>query len=198
MTNSQKAIINEIELFAKTKNVPIIQKDAASVLCEVCARRKPQSILEIGTAIGYSGALMLLNSAPDSRLTTIDISEPAIKQAVQNFDSLKLTSRVEIVMGDCIEVLKGLKDSYDFVFLDGPKALYIECLPLILKLCSKGSVIVADNMNYGKREHADMAEDRKRRVVGKLTEFINAVKDNPMLEDEFLDIGDGIALINVL
>ena len=198
MTQEQKQVFKAIGIYAKQHNVPIIMQSAAAVLCEQCNKKQPKKILEIGMAIGYSGSLMLLSSSADTHLTSIELSTPNIQEATKNFARLNLTERVTILEGDCIEVLSELKDKFDFVFLDGPKALYLDCLPLILRLCTKGAVIVADNMNYSRRAHNALSPERSKRIEQSLEEFKQAVISSPKLKSEFLNIDDGLVVINYL
>ncbi|MCL2540418.1 MAG: class I SAM-dependent methyltransferase [Firmicutes bacterium] len=194
MTKKQQAILYEMEAYAAMNNVPVISKDSAEVLVKACKEKAPKTILEIGTAIGYSGALMLLNSDKDSNLTTIDISIPNLLEAKNNFSKLGLNDRVNIILEDCVLALQKLEGRFDFVFLDGPVAKYADCLPLIIKLCSLEAVIVADNVSVVKGRLITQKPERMKRVSDKLLEFIEAVKSNPSLKSEFYETGDGVVV----
>ncbi|MDD4815817.1 MAG: class I SAM-dependent methyltransferase [Clostridia bacterium] len=99
--------MKEIEEFAKTNNVPILRPQSRQILIDLIKQNNPKNILEIGTAIGFSGCLMLLNSK-NSTLTTVEILPTMVEIAKNNFKKLGLENRVEILQGDASEIVKEL------------------------------------------------------------------------------------------
>ena len=96
-------ILVEMEQYAKEKRICIIRPDTRSFLKDLCVKLNPKTILEVGTAIGYSASTMLLSC--DANITCCEASAPNIVLAKQNFERLHLTDRVNIIEGDCLKTL---------------------------------------------------------------------------------------------
>ena len=130
-------IINYAEKYA----VPIMRTETSKLIANFVKENNPQNILEIGTAIGYSGIIMLENS--NAKLITIEHNKEYIKQAKKNFNKHKFTNRAKIIEGDCLVILskmvtkKSNLEKFDLIFLDGPKAQYDRMLNLILMLLKR-------------------------------------------------------------
>lgn len=187
--------LKEIEKFAKVNKIPILHFEARKILKELILKYQPENILEIGTAIGFSGSLMLLLSK-SSKLITIEKSDEAIEIANQNFKALSLSNRVEVLKGDATEIIKTLKTKFNFIFLDGPKAQYIYQLPFLLNLISDNGVILVDNILFrGLVKSNEPLPKRYRTIVRNLRKFIQKVEENSTLKSEILTIGDGLMII---
>ncbi len=193
MTTNQ--ILSEMENYAKEKRICIVLPETRQFLKDLCKSVNPKTILEVGTAIGYSASLMLLNS--NATITCCEASAPNIVLAKQNFEKLGLTNRVNIVYGDCLKTLPTFEGQFDIVFLDGPKGLYPDILPLLLPKLKKGGVFVADNVSFrgmvnGKSK---ITEPRFEKTTKALQLFLKNLKENKNLETQiFEDLGDGIAV----
>ncbi len=91
--------------------------------------RRPKRILEVGTAVGFSAILMCENTPEDTHITTIEKYEKRIPQAKENFRLADVEERITFLEGDALEILKELKGSFDFIFMDAAKGQYIHFLP---------------------------------------------------------------------
>ncbi|MGL6131931.1 MAG: O-methyltransferase, partial [Fusobacteriaceae bacterium] len=119
-------LILEMEEYAIKHNVPIISKEVAAYLQFVIRERKPKHVLEVGTAIGYSGIVMGMEMDKDSTITTIEIDPERLELAKENFLKSKLDMNdIHIILGDAGEVIPKLNEEvYDFVFIDAAKGQY--------------------------------------------------------------------------
>ena len=117
---------------AKAAGVPVADEETLQYLLFTVRSLQPKRILEIGTAVGLSGAARLLEKS-DARLTTIEIDEAAYLAAKENFRFFGVEDRVNAYLGDAGEILSAMpreiNGAFDLVFLDGPKAQYIKYLP---------------------------------------------------------------------
>lgn len=185
--------IKEIEAFGRINGYPIIREKGAQVLVKLVSENKPKKILEIGTAIGYSGSLMLLNS--DATLVTLELNEESAKIARENFEKLGLSNRVKVVVGDAKESIQKLNEKFDFIFLDGPKGQYINYLPILLQLLNVGGLLVADNVHYhGLVLKEGVPEKKHRTIVNNLRKYLQSVTSDDTLETEVLPFADGISI----
>ncbi len=193
--------INQIYEKAKTYGVPVIRSESHKILKEVVLKENPKHILEIGTAVGFSGTLMLQNSTAD--LITIEHNKDFKNQALKNFKTNKLSNRVKVIFGDClVEISKMLTSKkydeyFDLIFLDGPKAQYDLMLEGLIKMLKPNGTIIVDNVLF--RGYVQMQETsptrRYKTIIKRLNTFIKNCKNNPKLVDfELKTTEDGIII----
>jgi len=177
----------QIKQNAKLYGVPIIRTKSHEILKKAVSKNLPKHILEIGTAVGFSGIAMLESCEAD--LVTIEHNDEYIKQAKQNFKSFRLEKRVKIIRGDCLVELAKMVASnkfdgyFDFIFLDGPKGQYDQMLELLIILLASNGTLVVDNVLF--RGYVD--DDKKaptrryKTIIKRLNEFIENCKNHPKL-----------------
>ena len=188
-----------IKIDANRRGVPIIREESHNKLIEIVKRVNPKTILEIGTAVGYSGILML-ESCPKAKLITIELQEDKVVEAKNNFKIAGLEDRVTVIHGDCMQevslmVAEGKYDKYfDFVFLDGPKAQYIKMLESLMILTKSGGTILADNVLFrGYVKDKSLMPRRFKTIVKRLNEFLAAIETRDDIDSHTLyEIEDGM------
>ena len=186
-------MLDAIIEYARLNKVPIIRPQSGKLLQAECQKVAPKTILEIGTAIGYSGILMLM--ACSATLVTIEKNENMFSIAKENFAKFGFSTRVKQILADAADVLKDLDEKFDFIFLDGPKGQYIKYLPYLEKLLNYGGVLFADDIYFHGLVKADQPiSHRSRSMVNNLRLFISALENSNTLESSFLDIEDGISI----
>ena len=192
--------ISKIKTNAKDYGIPIIRSKSHEYLENLVRNTQPKRILEIGTAVGYSGITML-NASPEAFLTTIEHNPSLIKQAKKNFAKQGLKNRVNIVYGDClVEIAKMIASTefdgyFDFIFLDGPKAQYDMMLDSLVMLLAPNGTFVADNVLFRGYVSGETAAPTRRykTIIKRLNEFIENCKKHPNLTEFKLEsIEDGI------
>lgn len=185
--------LDEMEQFARANKIPVILQDTRAFLENLCKTEQPQNILEIGMAIGYSGSCMLRSC--DAHLTCCEASLPNIALARENFEKLRLANRVSIVTGDCLRTLPTLRGrTFNLIFLDGPKGLYLEILDLLLPLLDKHGVLIADNVLFrGMVEDGQpILEPRFVHTVEVMRQFIDRLQHDKRFITKVHHIGDGL------
>ena len=139
-------VLESIEAAAPRRGWPIIGPKRGAILDEVVESRKPSSILEVGTNVGYSAIRMARHLKPGQKLTCVEISEEMARTARANFEKAGLQGYIEVIVGDARFVLPTLAGSFDMVFLDAVKVDYLAYLKSVERLLHAGSVVVADNV----------------------------------------------------
>ena len=189
-------MLEEMRLFARQSWIPVILDDSLEYIENMLSKKSVKSILEIGTAIGYSAICFSKFLTNDGKIDTIEIDKQRIMLAKANIDMYKLNDKINIIEGDALKVLPKLNKKYDFIFIDGPKSHYIEYLPMCLDMLNEDGVIIADNVNYkGMVKGEEKVKHKQRTAVIRLREFIDKVKNDENLYSQLLDIGDGILVI---
>ena len=110
-------------LAALERGIPVADDETLQFLLVTLSMKKPERILEIGTAVGLSGVAML-GACPAAKLTTIELEEERYIEAKKNFADFGVADRVNAHLGDAGEILAMMDGEFDFVFLDGPNAQY--------------------------------------------------------------------------
>ncbi|OBR94819.1 MULTISPECIES: O-methyltransferase [Clostridium] len=188
-------ILNEMEEYARLNSVPIVHKEVARFLELMITVKKPLKILELGTAIGYSAILMSLSSHKKSHITTVERDKHMIEIARENVKKYKFEQHIDIIEGDCLEVLKSMKEQYDFIFMDAGKAHYNHFLPYCLKLLNEEGMIVADNALFrGMIASDELVKRRKITIVKRMREYLNTISDHDKFITSIIPMGDGIAV----
>lgn len=175
--------------------IPVSDDETLCFLQTFLSTIKPQNILELGTAVGVSGAVML-KTCTAAHLTTVERDEKFYKAAVENFKSLDLADRVTAILGDAGEVIEGLpENAFDFIFLDSAKVQYIKYLPRLKKLLKSGGVLVADDvLLFGYITGEEEVPKKRKMLVEHIKEYLTAVTNDKELYTTVLDAGNGIAI----
>jgi len=163
--------LGELEKESKARGIPIIGSEKGQWLLEQVNRFQPQTILELGTANGYSGIIL---GSTGGKLTTLEQDAKIAEEARKNFEKYKVDA--EIIIGDAVENISKLEGKYDLIFIDFAKKKYLMVLEDCLRLTHKGSVIIADNI-----------------TMEGCVDFKETVLNHPELKTEIIIIKDGLS-----
>ena len=188
-----KQLLN-IKQKALEDHIPIIMDDTLDVIEKILKKRKVKNILEIGTAVGYSAICFSQYIAEDGYIDTIERDEQRIREAKENIKSMNLENKIHIFEGDAVEILPSLDKKYDMIFIDAAKGKYPFFLKESLRMLNKDGIIFADNILYKGYVMSDYNKHKQRTAVRNLREYIKEVTENPNLETEILEVGDGLAV----
>jgi predicted O-methyltransferase YrrM len=195
LISSNEGILKEMEDYAKENSVPIIQKEVGKFLELMINIKKPVKILELGTAIGYSAILMHISGSCSNNITTIERNNDMVNIARENINKYGYNDNIEVLEGDCLEILEKLQDKYDFIFMDAGKGHYNHFLPHCLRLLKNDGIIVADNVLFkGMVASRDLLIRRKITIVKRMKTYLEMVSSNNELITSVLPMGDGIAV----
>lgn len=188
--------LNEIEDECRRTNVPVIRTQMQGLLKFLLAVNRPQKILEVGTAIGFSALLMSEYAPEGCCITTIEKYEKRIPLAKENFRRAGREDVITLLEGDAAEILKGLTETYDLIFMDAAKGQYIHFLPDILRLLRAGGLLVSDNvLQDGDIIESRFAVTRRNRTIhARMRDYLYELKHNGQLETVILPVGDGVTV----
>ncbi len=194
-------MFNEEELLkVKTKaleeHIPIIMDDTLEVIKEILEKESPKRILEIGTAVGYS-ASMFAKYAENAIIDTIELNEERYNEAKINVEKIGVADRINLYLGNAVDILPTLDFEYDIVFIDANKGKYPVFLQEGIRLVKPDGIIIADNVLYKGYVMSDYNKHKQRTAVRHLREYIKEAMENEMLESEILEVGDGLAITKV-
>lgn len=191
--------MNEKELIkikekALEDHIPIIMDDTLKVISEILIEKKPERILEIGAAVGYSAICFSKFLVEGGIIDTIERDEERIKEAKSNFIKAEVSDKIILHEGDAVEILPNLNERYDVVFIDAAKGKYPFFLKEALRMIKDNGIIIADNILYKGYVMSDYNKHKQRTAVRNLREYIKETTEDPNMITEILDVGDGLAI----
>ena len=188
-------ILEEIKRKALEDHVPILQDVSLELIEVILDIKKPNKILEIGTAVGYSAInFSKYLSGDNAKLTTIELKEEMYNIALNNVEKLGLKDKIELINADATKYLATMDEKFDVIFIDAAKGQYLVFLEQALRMSKNGTVIIADNVYFKGRVLSGYNEHRHRTATNRLREYIHQVTTNPLLHTTILTVGDGVAV----
>ena len=189
-----QGLIKEMESYASENNVPIIQKESIVYIMKYIKEHNVKSILEIGSAIGYS-AILMASASDDVKITTIERDQTRYMECLKNIKKSDLEKRITVLYQDALEVnLTGV--SYDLIFIDAAKGQNINFFEKYKNFLNDGGAIITDNIEFhgmvGKSQ--EIESKNLRELVQKIENYIEYLKNNDDFNTEFLSIGDGLSV----
>ena len=186
----------EMESFAKEHHVPIMQLSAIEALNQILRIQKPSTILEIGTAIGYS-ALRMATALPNCSIVTVERDPERVQYAKQFIARSTVANRITVIEGDALEVdVEKVQSTFDAVFIDAAKGQYMRFFEKYSALVPSGGILYIDNMYMHGLSDLDIKEvpRRKRTMIRNLSKFADWIMKHPDYDSTFFPVGDGLLI----
>ncbi|CAC9930756.1 O-methyltransferase [Aedoeadaptatus coxii] len=189
--------LKEMRRFAEEEEVPIIDRQVENYLAFFLSVLKPRTILELGTAIGYSASVMA--RATNAVITTVELDPVRAINARTHLQNQHLEDRVNLIVGDAAEFITKDRGSYDFIFIDAAKGQYEVYLKECLRLLNEDGVICMDNVLFhGMLASKALFKRRKITIVKRLKRMLHTVFQSDELSVNLLPVGDGVLMIRRL
>lgn len=188
--------LEDLRLYSEAENVPVIWRETGSLLRFFLAEKRPSSILEVGTAIGFSALFMSEYMPEGCHITTIEKNGIRIACARRNFRQAGREGQITLLEGDASAILPELTTPFDLIFMDAAKGQYLHFLPQVIRLLNPGGLLISDNVLQG----GDVLESRyavtrrDRTIHTRMREYLYALKHDPALETVILPLGDGVSV----
>ena len=191
LTNNDP-LLAEMEKYAAEHHVPIADREVARFL-EITARTtQARKALEIGMAIGYSVVHLARGMGERGLVVTIEPNEEMISAASGFLDRANLMGQVKIERGKALDVMPGIEDNFDLLYIDAVKEEYKQYLDLGIPMLRPGGVIIVDNLLWGGKVAVENAANDSDASTVALREFNAYFMNHPRLLAEVLPIGDGL------
>ena len=186
--------LQKIKQKALEDKIPIIMDDTLEVVQKLLQEQKPNKILEIGTAVGYSAICFSKYLSENGKIDTIERDIDRVKEARENIKKAEVEDKINIYEGDAVEILPNLTEKYDVVFIDAAKGKYPFFLKESMRMLNENGLIIADNVLYKGYVMSDYNKHKQRTAVRNLREYISEITENPNLETKILEVGDGLSI----
>ena len=187
-------LLRELKKKAKEDGIPIMSDKGIDYLTTFILKNKINTVLEIGTAVGFSAISMALVN-PKLKVVTIERDEERYMEAVKNVKKFDLEDRITCIFNDALNVK--LDDKFDLICIDAAKGQNINFFERFSTNLEDKGFIITDNMKF--HGYVDMPEEEiknrnLRGLVRKIKEYKTYLEENDKYETEFSDIGDGLAI----
>ena len=188
-------LLKELEVFAEENSVPIVHKEVSDLLKVLLKMQKPQRILEVGCAIGYSSILFAITCEGNVDITTCERNPVMIERAKENIKRAGFENNIRILEGDAVEQLKNVEGEFDMIFLDAAKGQYKLFYDLVIDKLKVGGVLISDNILYkGMIASDDLVVRRKKTIVKRMRDYLDYNCNCDYLTTSLLPMGDGVAI----
>lgn len=190
-----KEFIIEMEEYASSQNVPIIEKKSIAFIMKYIRDNNIKNILEIGSAIGYS-AILMASCSKDVMVTTIERDEERYMECLKNVKKCELDKRINVVFQDALDVNLASDLKFDLIFIDAAKGQYTKFFEKYKYFLKDGGVIISDNLKFhGYVGNSGSIKSKNLKgLVKKIESYIEFLKNNEEFETKFYDIGDGLSV----
>lgn len=187
--------INEIKDFADMHSVPIMKDEGISFICDYIKEHNVKRVLEIGTAIGFS-SINFARAGEEVFVSTIEMDLERYQAAVKNIADNGLSDRITCYLGDAGTWTPPQGEVYDLIFIDGPKAQYINHFERFKDSLAPGGVIITDNLSFhGMVEDLSLTHNYSTiKMMRKIRKFIKFLRENKEFSTTFYDLGDRISV----
>lgn len=194
LEKSKDELLIEMENYATENLVPIIEVEVARFLEFLVALKKPNRILEIGTAIGYSSIIMK-RAFPDAKITTIEIDEKNFLKAKEFIKKAGYEKDIDIIFADANDALDFINDKYDLIFMDAAKGQYISFFEKSIDKLKKEGILISDNILFrGLVAKEKNNVRRKNTIVRRLKDFLEIITNDENFRTTIIPIDDGMAI----
>lgn len=188
-------LLQEMEVYARQHQVPIINAGGREVFRQVLCQKRPHRILEIGTAIGYSALLAVSEGAADAEVITLELDAERAALAAAYIDRSPYAGRIHLRLGDAGVLLPQLPTGFDFVFMDAAKGQYPDYWRKIQPLLSPEAIVAADNVLFRGYVRGEGKPPRRyKTIVKRLREYLALVQAAPGFVTDIYENGDGLAV----
>ena len=186
-------LIEEMEKYAAEYDIPIMQKEGIVFFQKLIVENQIKSILEIGSAIGYS-AIQLARLDPKIRIVTIERDDERYEKAVINVLKSGLSEQITLIHDDALAC--EIEGKFDCIFIDAAKAQYIKFFEKYEKNLNEQGMIVSDNLSFhGYVDHPEKKMSRNlRQLVRKIKKYILYLENHDKYDTLFINEGDGLAI----
>ncbi|WP_404428799.1 O-methyltransferase [Sutcliffiella horikoshii] len=198
LTPQRNELVSKMEKLAEKENVPIMDLVGMETLLQLLRLSTPKRILEIGAAIGYS-AIRMAQALPEVTIVTIERDEHRYFQAKAHIEQAGLQDRIQLILGDALEVSDQVEKEapFDFIFVDAAKGQYERFFTMYETLLNEAGIIITDNVLFRgmvAEDHDSIEPKRIRNLVKKIDRYNRWLMEHPDYITTILPVGDGIAI----
>jgi predicted O-methyltransferase YrrM len=196
LNRSADAILKEIAQAGTERNLPLVDAEVGALLRTLAMAAGATRLLEIGTAIGYSGIWLAGALSDGGSLLTMEMNAERAREARENFERAGMAGRVNVIVGDAQRMLAKVAGPFDLIFQDGDKQLYSPLLDRLVAVLRPGGLLITDNVlwdgevvpGFVARPQRDPDDTRA------IAEYNERLATHPQLITATVPMRDGVAI----
>jgi len=190
------SVLDEIARANEERKLPLVDAEVGALLRVLAMTAGATRILEIGTAVGYSGIWLAGGLRTGGMLLTLEKSQERADEARANFARAGFSDRVTVIVGDAALKIAKVAGPFDLIFQDGDKRLYTPLLDRLVSLLRPGGLLVTDNVLWDGevvpgfiRQPTRDADDTRA-----IAEYNERVAAHPQLITTVIPLRDGVSI----
>lgn len=189
-------LLLDIARYGEEQNLPLIDAEVGGLLRVIVMAVGGRRVLEIGTAIGYSGIWLAGALPADGMLLTMEREPERARMARDNFVRAGLADRVSVIVGDAKRLVAKVSGPFDVIFQDGDKQLYVPLLNRLVELLRPGGLLITDNVLWDGEVVPGFVVQSKRKTedTQAIAEYNERLSEHPQLRTSVIPLRDGVAL----
>lgn len=196
LNGNSDAVLDDIAAAGAKEELPLVDAEVGALLRVLALTVNGRRILEIGTAIGYSGIWLAGALPPDGMLITMEMNPERARVARDNFARAGLADRASVIVGDAQRMIAKVAGPFDLIFQDGDKPLYVELLDRLVDLLRPGGLLVTDNVLWDGEVVPGFIARPQRNAddTRAIAQYNERLKTHPRLMTTTVPLRDGVAL----
>ncbi len=193
--SSELEVLKELSAYTHA-HVPMpnmLSGHEQGVLLQILSKLiRPKRILEIGTYTGYSAICLAQGLINEGKLVTLDINEELRPLATKYFDKAGISEKIELIIGDAMEIIDTLTEEFDIVFIDADKSNYYNYYQKVIDKVRPGGLIIADNVLWKGKVIDNSVKDKRTESI---RNFNLCIQNDERVENVIMPLRDGLMLI---
>jgi predicted O-methyltransferase YrrM len=196
LNRSKDSVLEEIARAGEQRDLPLVDAEVGALLRVLATAIAAKRILEIGTAIGYSGIWLAGALPPDGSLFTMEMDPERAREARENFTRAGVAERVSVIVGDAQRMIAKVAGPFDLIFQDGSKQLYTPLLDRLVTLLRPGGLLITDNVLWDGEVVPGFLPAPKRDAADTraIAEYNERVASHPELTTAIVPLRDGVSI----
>ena len=196
LNRGHDAVLDEIARDGVARGLPLVDAEVGALLAVLVAATGASRVLEIGTAIGYSGVWLARGLPAGGMLLTIEQDPARAAEAKKNFARAGLADRASVIAGDANLKLAKVAGPFDLIFQDGDKRLYLPTLDRLVALLRPGGLLVTDNVLWDGEVVPGYSASPRRDVedTRAIAEYNERLAAHPQLTTSIVPLRDGVSI----
>ena len=154
---------------------------------------RPSRVLEIGTYTGYSALCIAEGISENGKIITIDSNKELELFTRTYFSKSKFNNQIEFIVGNALNVIPQLEETWDLIFIDADKENYLNYYELVLKNVRKGGFIIADNVLWSGKVTQEISPNDNE--TSGIVEFNKKVNEDSRVENVLVPVRDGLMVL---
>lgn len=192
MLPEREPVLREMEEYATQNRVPIVGPAVGRFFCQIGRLMQARSVFEMGSAIGYSTIWWAMAVGEGGKVVYTDGDRKNAERARGHFQRAGVADRIEIQVGDALEILSEQKRQFDVVFNDVDKEDYPRVLRLAVPKVRSGGLFITDNVLWsGRVAQTDAEKDERTRAILEFNRQLYASKE---LYTTLIPLRDGLGM----